>query len=75
MLRIAKGAAFAVLMISASVSGAADYPQPLPEEPVPTVTELPERYPASWIFVHDLHFNSLHTIVADYYSKHPELPE
>ncbi len=34
-------------------------PQPLPEEPVPTVTELPERYPDSWVFVHDLHFNSL----------------
>lgn len=59
MLRIAKGTAFAALMISASVSGAADYPQPLPEEPVPTVAELPERYPASWVFVHDLHFNSL----------------
>ena len=59
MLRITKGAAFAALMISANVSGAADFPQPLPEEPVPTVTELPERYPASWVFVHDLHFNSL----------------
>lgn len=59
MLRIAKGTAFAALMISASAAGAANYPQPLPEEPVPTVTELPERYPASWIFVHDLHFNSL----------------
>lgn len=59
MLRIAKGAAFAALMINASAAGAANYPQPLPEEPVPTVSELPERYPDSWIFVHDLHFNSL----------------
>ena len=59
MLRIAKGTAFAALMISASVSVAADFPQPLPEEPVPTVSELPDRYPASWVFVHDLHFNSL----------------
>jgi methylamine dehydrogenase heavy chain len=59
MLRITRGAVFAALMISASASGAADYPQPLPEEPVPTVAELPERYPGSWVFVHDLHFNSL----------------
>lgn len=59
MLRITRGAVFAALMISASASGAADFPQPLPEEPVPTVTELPERYPDSWVFVHDLHFNSL----------------
>jgi methylamine dehydrogenase heavy chain len=56
---ILRGAAFAALMMSAAAGHAADYPQPLPEEPVPTVTELPERYPASWIFVHDLHFNSL----------------
>ncbi|HJS13028.1 MAG TPA: amine dehydrogenase large subunit [Sphingopyxis sp.] len=59
MLRITRGAVFAALMISASASGAADFPQPLPEEPVPTVAELPERYPDSWVFVHDLHFNSL----------------
>src|SRR6218665_3617288 len=38
---------------------AADYPTPLPEEPVPAVATLPERYPDSWVFVHDLHFNSL----------------
>lgn len=56
---ILRGAAFAALMMSAAAGHTADYPQPLPEEPVPTVTELPERYPASWIFVHDLHFNSL----------------
>ncbi|MBB6427783.1 amine dehydrogenase large subunit [Sphingopyxis sp. JAI128] len=59
MQSILRGAAFAALMWSAGAAGAAEYPQPLPEEPVPTVTELPERYPASWVFVHDLHFNSL----------------
>lgn len=38
---------------------AADYPTPLPEEPVPAVATLPERYPDSWVFVHDLHFSSI----------------
>lgn len=59
MQRIARGAVFAALMMSTSVTSAADFPQPLPEEPVPTVAELPERYPDNWVFVHDLHFNSL----------------
>lgn len=59
MPRIAKGMTLAVLMVSASAASAQDYPQPLPEEPVPTVAELPVRYPESWVFVHDLHFNSL----------------
>src|SRR5690606_20101834 len=59
MQRIATGAALAALMISASAAGATDYPQPLPEEPVPTVAELAEHCPQSWVFVHDLHFNSL----------------
>jgi methylamine dehydrogenase heavy chain len=59
MARINRAAAFAILLMSASAAGAADYPQPLPEEPVPTVAELPEHYPDSWVFVQDLHFNSL----------------
>ena len=37
----------------------AKYPQPLPEEPIPSVNTLPEQYPQSWVLVHDLHFNSL----------------
>ena len=52
----------AVLALSACmtiVAHAADYPQPLPEEPVPATVELPENYPDSWLFVQDLHFNSL----------------
>lgn len=59
MARADRMAAFAALLMMTSAAGAADFPQPLPEEPVPTVAELPERYPDSWIFVHDLHFNSL----------------
>lgn len=59
MARIDRAAALAILLMSASASRAADYPQPLPEESVPTVAELPEHYPGSWVFVQDLHFNSL----------------
>lgn len=59
MARVDRMAAFAMLLMSASAASAADFPQPLPEEPVPTVMELPERYPDSWVFVQDLHFNSL----------------
>lgn len=59
MARADRMAAFAALLMMTSAAGAADFPQPLPEEPIPTVAELPERYPDSWIFVHDLHFNSL----------------
>lgn len=35
------------------------FPQPLPEEPIPAVAALPERYPDSYVFVHDLHFKSI----------------
>ena len=38
---------------------AADFPNPLPEEALGTTATLPAKYPASWIFVHDLYFASL----------------
>lgn len=38
---------------------AADFPNPLPEEALGTVATLPEKYPANWIIVQDLHFASL----------------
>lgn len=50
------------LWASAALPAAAvaqSYPEPLPEEPVPAVATLPEKYPDSWVYVHDLHFNSL----------------
>lgn len=59
MARVDRMAAFAMVLMSAGTASAADFPQPLPEEAVPTVSELPDRYPDSWIFVQDLHFNSL----------------
>lgn len=35
------------------------FPQPLPEEPIPSVATLPERYPDSYVYVHDFHFKAL----------------
>ena len=34
------------------------FPTPLPEEALTKSEKLPDTYPASWILVHDLHFNS-----------------
>lgn len=59
MARVDRMAAFAMVLMSAGAAGATDFPQPLPEEAVPAVAELPDRYPDSWVFVQDLHFNSL----------------
>ncbi len=44
---------------SFSPVGAQEFKDPLPEEPIPSVAELPAQYPQSWIFAHDLQFNSL----------------
>jgi methylamine dehydrogenase heavy chain len=76
MRRIASGAAIAIVMIFASAANAADFPKPLPEEPVPSVVELPARYPDSWLFVHDLHFNSLpdgRAAIVDVAAEHSHL--
>lgn len=55
----ARWLALAAMMLPAATALAADYPQPLPEEPVPATATLPAKYPDSWVLVHDLHFNSL----------------
>lgn len=55
-------AACALLALASWAGGpvaAADFPKPLAEEPTPAVLSLPGTYPDSWMFVHDLHFNSL----------------
>ncbi|ABQ70703.1 MULTISPECIES: amine dehydrogenase large subunit [Sphingomonadales] len=49
----------AALAIVAGAAQAASYPEPLANEPIPNVVELSAQYPASWIYVQDLHFNSL----------------
>jgi methylamine dehydrogenase heavy chain len=55
--------AFFALALSASVPANGEVPgtfaTPLPDEPIPNVVTLPETYPASWILVHDLNFNSM----------------
>ncbi|MDB6084449.1 MAG: amine dehydrogenase [Gammaproteobacteria bacterium] len=35
----------------AGAAGAADFPTPLPAEPIPKVESLPARYPATWSFL------------------------
>lgn len=35
------------------------YPKPLPEEQIPAVATLPERYPTSWVIVSDFNFNAI----------------
>ncbi|MBB4630992.1 amine dehydrogenase large subunit [Sphingosinicella soli] len=50
----------ATLLFAASDAQAQQaFPQPLAEEPIPVVETLPERYPDSFVFVHDLHFKSI----------------
>lgn len=34
-------------------------PPPLAEEAIPAVSSLPADYPASWVMVHDFHFNAI----------------
>ncbi|ODU18786.1 MAG: amine dehydrogenase [Sphingomonas sp. SCN 67-18] len=53
---------YALAMLAAGTAmplAAADFPEPLPEEPIPATATLPGRYPDSWVFVHDLFFDSL----------------
>lgn len=59
--------ALALLTSGASFVGAAfaaptatvPFPKALAEEPIPMVEKLPAQWPASWILVHDFHFNSI----------------
>lgn len=56
---LAQASAWLVAIAASANASAADFPNPLPEEPIPSVATLPEKYPSSWVLVHDLHFNSL----------------
>ena len=40
-------------------SSSTGFTDPLPAEPMPNVEVLPDTYPDTWIFAHDLNFNSL----------------
>ena len=35
------------------------FPKALPEEPIPAVAKLPAPWPASWVLMHDFHFNAI----------------
>jgi methylamine dehydrogenase heavy chain len=59
MTRISMMAALMLSLTSGTAMGASPYPNPLPVEPIPNVLELTAKYPASWIYVQDLHFNSI----------------
>lgn len=63
-MRLAPAAIGATLLAVATstaglASAPATFPQPLPEEAIPSVTTLPAKYPAEWVLVHDFHFNAL----------------
>ena len=50
------------MLLAPVTAGAAPKSKPLPplaEEPIPSVATLPADYPASWVLVHDFHFNAL----------------
>lgn len=53
-------------LVGASISAIAvaapdqqEFPKALPEEPIPAVITLPARWPASYVMIHDFHFNAL----------------
>lgn len=59
---------FFALALALTTSGAAlaaapaakvPFPTPLAEEPIPAVLKLPAQYPASWVLIHDFHFNAI----------------
>jgi methylamine dehydrogenase heavy chain len=42
-----------------AAAGTANYPTPLPDETIPSVSVLPEKWPKSWVLIHDLNFASI----------------
>jgi methylamine dehydrogenase heavy chain len=56
---LACSSAFILGFALATASVAADFPNPLPEETLGASATLPQKYPSSWVFVHDLNFGSL----------------
>ena len=50
---------FSVAMPLSASADAQKFPTPLPEETLPSVAELPNIWPKSWVLVHDLNFASI----------------
>ena len=57
------GLAFPVANLAIAANEAdshpSDFPDALPAQAIPSVESLPADYPDTWIFAHDLNFNSL----------------
>lgn len=49
----------ALLLTTATAAVAQTKQAPLPEETIPSVAKLPDTYPPDWVFIHDLHFDSI----------------
>lgn len=50
----------ALAMASGAIADSTNtFPEPLAEEPLPSVNTLPAKYPASWVLVNDFNFNSI----------------
>jgi methylamine dehydrogenase heavy chain len=48
-----------VSSIAMAAPAKASFPKALPEEPIPSVASLPAQWPASWVLIHDFHFNAI----------------
>jgi len=62
--RFARGFCFSALAATMSLTSvvaddAQSFPDPLPVEPLPEYHSLPETYPDTWVFAHDMAFYSL----------------
>ena len=56
------GVVFAGAFLAGAMSvpaAAQTFPDPLPNEPIPSVETLPDHYPPNWVLVHDFNMNSI----------------
>jgi methylamine dehydrogenase heavy chain len=51
--------ALALVLVAPVQAAESAFPKPLPEETLPSVAKLPATWPASWVTVHDFHFNAI----------------
>lgn len=58
-MRDAKLSLVVAMLVAVGSPAALAAPPPLPEDVLPNILSLPAEYPASWVLVHDFHFNSL----------------
>jgi methylamine dehydrogenase heavy chain len=56
---LAAGLACAALCSTSALAAGTTFPQPLAEEPLPSVAKLPAQWPSSWVMLHDFRFMSI----------------